>query len=92
MECPHGNFDETPGADVFDESSRRARKTHVCCECGQLINPGERYQYVRGLWDGAWQSFKTCEICVRIRRDIFPCGYEYGTLREFLRTEVGIVL
>lgn len=72
------------GPEVGTKTMRKARKLHKCCECHQEINPGETYEHVTGLWDGAWSSFKTCAICVRIRDDLFPCGYEYEGLAENL--------
>jgi len=27
---------------------RTARKEHECCECGETIKPGQRYEYVAG--------------------------------------------
>ncbi len=46
-----------------------ARTRHRCCECYGVIEPGERYHLDSGVWDGAWQSFKTCDDCDTIRAD-----------------------
>jgi hypothetical protein len=64
---------------------RRAAKEHVCCECGVAIKPGERYEYMRGLWDNnGWTTFRTCAICREIR-DHFACdGYVIRELWEQL--------
>ena len=51
---------------VFSSVERTARKQHKCCECGQEINPGERYQYSFGVWDSEPESFKQCLTCARI--------------------------
>jgi len=41
-----------------------ARKPHRCDECRKVaIAPGEKYEYVSGLWDGNFNYFKTCHAC-----------------------------
>lgn len=50
---------------------RTAKRAHRCCECREPINPGERYQHVRGLWDGDWLTFKTCAECVDTRQQVY---------------------
>src|SRR5690349_116120 len=53
---------------VCREVERTARKAHRCCECREIIEPGEKYQYVSGVWDGRGDSFKTCLRCALVRR------------------------
>ncbi len=54
----------------YDEPSvcntrvRTARKQHKCCECRWVIEPGDKYEYTSGVWDGEGMSFKTCLSCV----------------------------
>ena len=59
-----------------------ARKRHVCCECGEHIEPGERYEYVAGMWEGDFCVYKTCFACLKIRNLYCPDGFTYGWLRE----------
>lgn len=68
MNCYCQEGDE---AAVSVEAWRTAKKPHRCCECGETIKPGERYQQVRGLWDGAWITFKTCAECVDTRQQVY---------------------
>lgn len=56
--------------DVYDVSTPKAKKQHTCCECRGFIEPGEKYQRVRGLWDHEWLNFKTCLDCVILRDEI----------------------
>lgn len=58
------------GPQVYSESQPKARTEHRCCECRGRIYPGERYSLFRGCWDGRWSTFKTCEDCVALRKDI----------------------
>jgi hypothetical protein len=48
MECICHNFNEVSGAEVFEETARKARKRHRCCECGNIINPGQFCQQPHG--------------------------------------------
>ena len=60
----------------------KARKPQRCCECGDPIDPGDRYEIVSGKWEGVWSSFKTCLPCKEIR-EAFCCeGWVYGSLWE----------
>ncbi len=52
--------------DVYRESRPRARKAHRCCECRGAIPAGEIYRLASGLWDGGWDTYKTCLDCVEI--------------------------
>ena len=45
------------------------------------IKPGDEYQYVIGKWDGSFDTFKTCGVCLKIRRDFAPCA-PFGCLNE----------
>jgi hypothetical protein len=77
--CPlQGNDGDAP--ECFDSGTRVARKAHVCCECGESIAKGQKYEYASGVWEGRPDSFKTCLPCVEIR-DHFACdGWIYGQL------------
>ncbi len=49
------------------ESTPTARIRHRCCECDGVVEPGQQYQRITGVWEGAGQSFKTCLPCVSLR-------------------------
>lgn len=75
--CIGDTFD-SEGPTLHREEVRRSRKSRACCECGQAIAAGDRYEYVRGLWDGYWSTYRTCLLCVEIRHAL-SCGYwSYG--------------
>lgn len=61
-----------------------ARKTHICSDCGEAIIPSENYEYVSGLWNGDFQVYKTCGICLELRRVFFCEGWICGEIRQFL--------
>ena len=66
----------------FESFIRRARKPYACGECGDVIEVGERYEYVRGLWDGHYDTHRTCLPCTRIRDWYCPSAFVYGEVRE----------
>lgn len=47
----------------------KARKEHRCCECSDMIKPGDVYERISGKWDGEVYTCKTCVVCSRIRLD-----------------------
>lgn len=49
------------------ETNPTARKCHKCCECGGLISKGEKYQRITGLWEGKFETYKTCRECAGLR-------------------------
>lgn len=54
------------GPQAFNSVTRKARKHHKCCECREIINVGDQYQYSSGVWDGQGASFKQCLDCLQI--------------------------
>jgi hypothetical protein len=78
-------FDDLPYPEFVRERHPVAAKEHRCCECGDMIRVGERYQYITGKWDGDFVSFKTCSVCECIRGDYCaPFTMLDETLREYL--------
>lgn len=59
--CMFDPGDDSPS--VYRETMVTARKQHRCGECGRDISPGERYQYVFGVWDNQSGSYRTCAHC-----------------------------
>lgn len=53
---------------VCNHCTPRASKDHRCCECRGTIRAGETYDLIIGLWDGRWQTFKTCPECTSLRK------------------------
>lgn len=72
------------GPSVYCEREVTARKAHVCCECGEPIEPGQRYLLSEGCWDGHWSRYRTCVPCARIGKDLCCGRYCLGGLRELL--------
>lgn len=79
-------------ADVCSSKVVTARKQYTCCECEETIERGEKYEYISILWEGSWNHFRTCTICVRIRDDLCACCYVFGELHETLKELHGVDL
>lgn len=62
---------------LLETKTRKARKTHICCECGQAIKSGQKYEHIRGLWE-KFEEYHTCLGCSRLRDAIGSC--EFGGL------------
>ena len=77
-----GEYEDAPS--VFREVMRTARKRYRCGECRQPIEPGARYEYVFGVWDGQSDTHRTCAPCAEIRRTAVCGAWLYGELWESL--------
>lgn len=42
----------------------KTRKQHKCAACGYTIPKSFIAEYNKGLWDGEWQYYHLCEICI----------------------------
>jgi hypothetical protein len=79
--------DNDDRSEFWREKSHRARKTHICEECGRVISIGEVYWYGFGKQDGYIYDSKTCEHC-RVASDwlLRNCnGFIYGAIIEDLK-------
>lgn len=71
--------------DVFESQKPVARKQYECCECSTKIQAGQRYQRVKGLWDGDWQTFTICLRCSELWGELEPYdGKVFGKLSELV--------
>jgi len=60
----------------FSKATHKARAQHRCDECYRTIVPGERYERVRGVWDGTFSMYKMCPRCIALRDHLaahVPC-------------------
>jgi len=79
--CDIGDYEEMKPCKVV---VRKARKQYKCIECGCNIEKGDKYEYVRGLCCGSWDTFRTCKTCVTIRDEYTPSCWIYGCLADAL--------
>jgi hypothetical protein len=89
MEASFCSCTEWDPCDIWWDSYPRARKHYTCCECDCSIEPGDRHQRVNSLFEGNWETFRTCLVCARIRKDY--CAPMMG-LRETLQEMLDVDL
>lgn len=66
--------------EIHSEYDYTAKKQHKCSECGRIIMPGEKYEYVFGVWDGIPSIYKTCRDCQSVRNAFFCEGWLYSMI------------
>ena len=71
MCCPLYNDGDGPSCSTT--VTPKARREHTCCECGETIPVGAKYERTSGIWDGSPECYKSCLSCVEIRNH-FSCG------------------
>lgn len=76
--------DYVKGPECFTDSIRKARKEHKCCECGDAIKRGDKYEETTGIWDGKPNRYRTCLDCLSVRNAFFCDGWFYTFVWENL--------
>ena len=84
------DYDYDP-PEFFDRHTvKRARKTFKCDECHGPIKPGESYERKVGKWDGDFDVYRECALCLEMRQwakisvPCFCCNI-FGELHERIR-------
>ena len=69
---------------VLHDRNHKARKPHICSECGRKIEAGETYNVQRTVFDGNADSYKTCLHCQVVKSWLVKeCGgYLYQGVLE----------
>lgn len=71
---------------------KAARRAHVCEECRRAIPKGASYEYTSGLWDGHFDTFKTCLLCCDLRKwtwSNIPCFcWAHGNMLDDARNAI----
>lgn len=80
----------------------KARKSHRCPECGETIQPGQRYARTTGLYEGDFISAIQCEPChafgERYHDSLNLCSflncdekvYQFGSMLEEAAEHLGL--
>lgn len=72
-----GDFDGEPFS--FSRTTfPMARKEYHCCECGDTITRGQKYERVEGASDGEFSTYITCLVCAEIAESFSCGGRTYG--------------
>lgn len=78
MGCSIDHDGDAP--DLYEVTTPKARIEHKCCQCGEVIQPGQRYSRFRGLYEWGFSTFKSCLPCEEIRQHL--CGTMEDLWRE----------
>ena len=87
-ECACIYVDDFDSPEMYRSTMQTARKPHKCCECGKTITPKEKYEYVCGIWEGTFDTHKTCIVCKEIRDTFFCDGWLFEGLFEYLYNHI----
>jgi hypothetical protein len=79
-EGPDVDYD-TDVIQYYDEIATAFRE-YKCVECGERIKPGNKYEFVWGVWEEWEQIYTTCMSCYQIRNDFLECGWTFGSVFE----------
>ena len=89
MDCACLEIDVDYCGEVLAEKTPKARKKHICFECGRTIEPGETYDLKKMVYDGRVETFKTCRDCSNLRDTFINCSFYFGKVREDIREHIG---
>lgn len=84
-QCICIDADNGPASGTFRSKVVKGRKDYRCCECSRPLPKGTIHHADTGLWDGGWDTYRTCMLCAQVRKDFMECGYTYGELWMELR-------
>jgi hypothetical protein len=87
MECSceldYGDYGQV---DIIENRTVKARKEHICTECKDIINIGDKYERTKYSFDGDFMTNKCCYACLEIRYKFcvgaYPIGWMYDELRN----------
>ena len=73
-------------ATFYEKKTVKGRIEHQCAECLRIIEQGEWHEYAKGLWEGSFSSYRTCELCSDMIKetgiDCYCHGYVMDELDE----------
>lgn len=51
-------------AKFYKSNKVKGRKEYECAECLRIIRRAEVHEYVSGMWEGDFATFRTCQQCL----------------------------
>lgn len=75
--------DET--SEMIEEKTIKARKEHKCGECGATIKTGEEYYSEKSVYEGRFDTYKTCLPCKEVRDKYLTRGWFWEQIWSDLR-------
>lgn len=73
--------------DLIRSNEQKARTPHPCAECGRTIQAGETYLYECWVYEGSFDTLRTCGQCAAARRWLVEVcsSWQYNWLGPELR-------
>ena len=59
------------GVELIESSIKKARKSHRCDYCGEIIEKGEEYDYQKNIFDGTFYEWHTHLACSHVASAIW---------------------
>jgi len=87
MDCACFDADVDDYVTPISDTKPTARKEHTCCECGRIIRIGERYRLEKNVFDGSFDTFKTCVDCDSVRTHLV-CSFYYTQVWELVTENI----
>ena len=82
MNCTCIDMDVNDYSEVLSDIMPTARKEHRCIECNRAIHIGEKYRKENTIYDGRFETYKTCIDCNSIRNEFICGGWYWGEILE----------
>lgn len=61
--------------EMISVKRKKARKNHICDNCGSNVFRGEEYELQTNKVDGHIYNWKNCDHCKDLREQMFREGY-----------------
>jgi len=74
-------------AEILSDKTVKSKSIHICHECGKKIIPGEQYRMESTVYEGEFETYKTCLDCNSIR-EWLVCSFYYGKILDDIRNEI----
>jgi len=68
--------------EFYNANMVKGRKVHRCDECLRDIPKGELHEYACGKWEGRFDSFRTCGLCMDVREAMDLDCWSHGLLMD----------
>ena len=66
--------------ECFEQKFIKTRKAHSCCECGNTIPKGTLTERCKGVGEGEWHTYYTCDRCLKVIKQIQTIEQTAGCL------------
>lgn len=86
--CVYVGGDTDYGREFYQERIQKAKKEHICCECGETILPGQNYKKCVGSWEGEFFTYKICFVCSEIIDAFFCDGFFFEQTYDDLHSHI----